>query len=262
MKVRIVSVTCALAVAVVVVAACGSARRGALEEVGGDAVPPATAEPPGPPTAAPDAPPDPKLQQFASQVSEVPAAIRERMDGVSMRPGCPVGYDDLRYLRVSYWTFDSSPATGELVVHRDVADDVVGVFERLFDAHFPIRRMNLVDDFGRAGGPGDGADDYASIEADNTSAFNCRFRTASRSEFSQHSYGTAVDVNPLENPYVSAAGTTVHERSRPFLDRSSTATGVIAADGPAVAAFGSIGWVWGGTWSGIRDFQHFSRNGR
>lgn len=259
------------AVAAVVAAGCSPPRHAVPEEVRDDGGTPASSFIHAPPVGQPSpqtteqiAEPatQPAAPPFESETSEIPAAVRHRMDGVSMQPGCPVGFDDLRYLRVSYWTFDSAPATGELVVHRDVADDVTGVFRRLYDARFPIRRMTLVDDFGRADDRADGADDFASIEADNTSAFNCRLRTGSAAEYSQHSYGTAVDVNPLENPYVSAGGTTAHKRSRPYLDRGTTAAGVISADGAAVEAFGSVGWVWGGTWSGARDFQHFSRNGR
>ncbi len=151
--------------------------------------------------------------------------------------------------------------TGELVVNASVADNVVAVFRRLYEAGFPIRRMTLVDDYGAASDPADGADDFASIEADNTSAFNCRQRTGTGG-WSEHSFGTAIDLNPLENPYVSSDGTTSHPGSRRFLDRSLAVPGVIAGDGPAVAAFRDIGWGWGGTWSTPKDYQHFSRSGR
>lgn len=199
---------------------------------------------------------------FTASVAPVPDEVRRRMDGVSMRPGCPVGYDDLRYVRLTHLGFDGRPAEGELVVAATVADDVVAVFRRLYEARFPVRRMTLVDDFGPADDRADGGDDFASIEADNTSAFNCRLRTGSATEFSQHSYGTAIDLNPLENPYVTTAGTTAHARSVPYLDRAVVAPGVVTADGPAVAAFAGIGWGWGGTWSGARDLQHFSATGR
>jgi hypothetical protein len=121
--------------------------------------------------------------------------------------------------------------------------------------------MQLVDDFGPADDPDDGADDFASIEADNTSAFNCRLRTGSTTEFSQHSYGTAIDLNPLRNPYVGTSGTTSHPASVPYLERSPR-PGVITGDGPVVAAFREIGWSWGGDWSTVKDYQHFSLSGR
>lgn len=129
------------------------------------------------------------------------------------------------------------------------------VFERLFRHRFPIRRMRLIDEY-------DG-DDYASIEADNTSGFNCRPATGS-TRFSEHAYGRAIDVNPIENPYVFADGTTSHARSRPYLDRSRRRRGMAYDGGVLVKAFTEAGWSWGGHWQppSPRDFQHFSSTGR
>ncbi len=176
------------------------------------------------------------------------------MTGSSWRAGCPVGLDDLRYLRISHWELDGRVELGELVVHRDVVDDLRKVFRDLFDARFPIRSMRLVDDFG--------ASDSASIEADNSSAFNCRMRTDSPGEWSQHSFGRAIDLNPIENPYVSASGTTPHSQSRGFLDRSDRRPGMIVASDAVVAAFAARGWEWGGLWARPTDYQHFSRDNR
>lgn len=199
---------------------------------------------------------------FVSSIEEVPEHVRARMDGGSMRPGCPVGYDDLRYVRVSHIDDTGASVVGELVVAADVAEDVVEVFRELHRAAFPIASMRLVDDFGRSGDPDGGADDFASIEADNTSAFNCRLRTGSTTEFSEHSLGTAIDINPLRNPYVSKGGTTSHPRSVPYLDRSNVRPGMIVDGDPVVSAFARIGWSWGGHWDPPVDHQHFSAGGR
>jgi D-alanyl-D-alanine carboxypeptidase-like protein len=108
---------------------------------------------------------------------------------------------------------------------------------------------------------GYGGDDFRSIEADNTSAFNCRAATGS-THWSNHAYGLAVDVNPIENPYVSG-GRSSHGASAPYLDRSRHRAGMAYEGGLLVDAFGSVGWGWGGSWSGgVRDYQHFSYNGR
>lgn len=197
---------------------------------------------------------------FTFTSAPIDEATRTRMQGVSMRPGCPVQFDDLRLLHIGYVDFDGRDRVGEMVVHRSVVDGVRAVFERLHAERFPIRRMTLVDDFGRAKNPADGADDFKSIEADNTSAFNCRTRTGSASRFSQHSYGTAIDVNPLENPYLRS-GRTSHPASMPFLDRSTRLPGMVLEGDAVVQAFGDIGWRWGGTWSDPVDLQHFSQNG-
>ena len=179
--------------------------------------------------------------------------MRERVVGRSWRRGCPVGLAGLRYLRIRHWGFDGRARTGEMIVNADVVGDVRAVFGRLFAARFPIRRMRLVDDYG--------ASDWHSIEADNTSAFNCRRATGS-TRWSEHSYGRAIDVNPIENPYVFANGTTSHRASRPYLRRSPYRKGMAVRGGALVTAFKAAGWGWGGDWPSPRDYQHFSASGR
>ena len=175
------------------------------------------------------------------------------MTGRSWRPGCPVSISQLRVLTMTYWGFDGRPHIGRLVVNADVAGGVVSVFHRLYDARFPIRRMQPVDLYGGS--------DFRSIEADNTSAFNCRAATGS-THWSEHAYGHAIDVDPIENPYVDG-GRTSHPASRPYLDRSRHRPGMAYPGGTLVGAFAAISWGWGGSWSGtVHDYQHFSRSGR
>jgi D-alanyl-D-alanine carboxypeptidase len=189
---------------------------------------------------------------FHARVQPIPPAVRAEMTGVSWRPGCPVPLSDLRLLTLTYRGFDGRAHTGKLVANRDAATTFVTVFRRLYAAGFPIRRMRPVDAYG--------GDDYRSIEADNTSAFNCRAATGS-SHWSQHAYGRAIDVNPIENPYVSG-GTTSHPASRLYLDRSRHRPGMAYEGGVLVDSFRAAGWGWGGSWTGIKDYQHFSSNGR
>jgi hypothetical protein len=170
----------------------------------------------------------------------------------SWRRGCPVAPTELRLLSVAYLGFDGRAHLGRIVVNATAARPLASVFERLYDARFPIRHIEPVDVYG--------SDDYASIEADNTSAFNCRSATGS-SRWSMHAYGLAVDLNPLENPYVSG-GRTSHARSRRYLDRSLELPGMVHEGDVVVRAFASIGWGWGGRWADPTDYQHFSANGR
>jgi hypothetical protein len=169
----------------------------------------------------------------------------------SWRPGCPVGPAQLRLLRLGYWGFDGRPRVGLLVVRDRVARDVVTVFRRLYAARFPIRRLRKVDAYR-------GSDD-ASMAADNTSGFNCRFVSGTR-RWSQHAYGEAIDVNPVENPYVQGARVSP-PAARRFLDRSNVRPGMAVAGGVLVRAFAAVGWRWGGRWSGSADYQHFSTSG-
>ena len=190
---------------------------------------------------------------YHARAQPIPPAMRAQMTGVSWHPGCPVGLSDLRLITLTYRGFDGRDHNGRLIANRDAATALVAVFRRLYAARFPIRRMEPVDRYG--------GDDYRSIEADNTSSFNCRNATGS-TRWSNHAYGRAIDVNPIENPYVSG-GTTSHPASRPYLDRARHGRGTAYEGGALVEAFRSVGWGWGGTWSGsVRDYQHFSVNGR
>jgi hypothetical protein len=170
----------------------------------------------------------------------------------SYRAGCPVGPSQLRLLRLSYWGFDGKQRVGSLVVRDRVAAEVVVVFGKLYAERFPIRRLRKVDAYR-------GSDD-ASMAADNTSGFNCRFVSGTR-RWSQHAYGEAIDVNPVENPYVQTTRVSP-PAGRRFLDRSRARRGMAVEGGLLVRAFEAVGWKWGGRWSGSRDYQHFSSNGR
>jgi hypothetical protein len=189
---------------------------------------------------------------FRGTISRIDAAQTKRMTGVSWRPGCPVPLRDLRLLTLSRRRFDGRVRTGRLIVHADVAREVVGVFRALYRERFPIRRMVPVDAYGGS--------DFRSIEADNTSAFNCRYVDGTQ-RWSEHAYGRAIDVNPIENPYVSG-GSTSHRASEPYVDRSRRRPGMAYEGGALVRAFDAIGWGWGGRWTSVRDYQHFSASGR
>jgi hypothetical protein len=191
--------------------------------------------------------------RFVFEASPLTHTQRARIATTSWHPGCPVGLSQLRYLRIGYWGFAYRPHLGEMIVNASAVNPLRRGFAALFAAKFPIRRMRLVDDYGGS--------DYASIAADNTSAFNCRNVTGG-SGWSMHAYGLAIDINPIENPYVYANGTTAHAASKPYLDRGNVREGMAVPHGTLVRAFDAIGWGWGGRWPGPTDYQHFSANGR
>ncbi len=192
----------------------------------------------------------PPTPSFEGRIERIDRETRERMSGVSWRPGCPVGFSDLRLLTVSHWGFDRRPRRGRLVVHREEARPILAAMRKLYRLRFPIRRMRLVDAYG--------ADDRRSMAADNTSAFNCRF-VAGTTTWSEHAYGRAIDLNPIENPYVTDSGYVSPPAGARFADRSPHRRGMVG--GRAVRAFAEVGWGWGGNWPGPRDFQHFSASG-
>jgi hypothetical protein len=170
----------------------------------------------------------------------------------SWRPGCPVGPEDLRLLSMSYWGFDDRPHSGTMVVSAAAAPTVLDVFHRLYDRRFPIRRMEPVDVYG-------GSDD-ASIAADNTAAFNCRNAVASGPpHWSAHAYGEAIDVNPVENPYLEG-GQVLPPAGAAYLNRADVRAGMAVKGGELNNAFAAGGWYWGGVWASP-DYQHFSSTG-
>jgi hypothetical protein len=234
---------------------------GVVAEARTPVTPPVTATgpaDPAEPVVAPEAPwadhdavaPDAFTTGYAGTVSAITPELAARM-APSWREGCPVPLADLRYVTVTHRDFAGGTATGELVVHAEVADSVVAVFGELFALGYPVRSMRLVDDFG-------GSDD-ASMAADNTSAFNCR-PISRGTGWSEHAYGRAIDLNPVENPYVRGS-LVLPPEGQPYASRPDE-PGVVHAGDAVVRAFAAHGWQWGGDWSSPVDYQHFSTTGR
>jgi poly-gamma-glutamate synthesis protein (capsule biosynthesis protein) len=200
------------------------------------------------PLAAPlPASASPPPYRWSSQPIDSRLAARMRY---SYRAGCPVPLRDLRYLRMSYIGWYGQVLTGEMVVHKNAVIPVANAFNRMYDQRFPIRRMKLVDDYR-------GSDD-ASMADDNTSAFNCR-PVEGTSSWSMHAYGLAVDVNPIENPYVRR-GKASPPSGQPFVKRTPLRQGMVTS--AVVEDFRRHRWGWGGNFTGNKDWQHFSSNGK
>ena len=147
----------------------------------------------------------PEPDAFAGKVSVLDEPTRGLMRW-SWHPGCPVPIEELRLLTLDYWGFDGQKHVGQMIVHADVAEPVLGAFERLFRARYPIQRIELVDQYE--------ADDERSMGANNTSAFNCREVAGRPGVWSQHAYGRAIDLNPLQNPYTSGSTVSPAEARR------------------------------------------------
>jgi hypothetical protein len=197
-------------------------------------------------------------QPSESSIQKLPPNLRASLvDGGHWKPGCPVPLRDLRLLTVRHWGFDGRGHNGQLIVNKDVAAPLARVFRRLFALRFPIRYMR-VDIYE----PG-----YVlPAHNDVSGSFECREAVpspcvggAASGSWSNHAYGHAVDLNPRENPYVGCGK--VHDgRRSPYTERSPLRKGMVT---PAIVrAFRSIGWGWGGDWSGrTKDYMHFSTTG-
>ena len=187
---------------------------------------------------------------LAHAADPVPPALVAKMRATTWHAGCPVSPEDLRQLTITYWNFDHQRATGVLIVHKDVAEEVTQIFRDLFYHEFLIQKMSPVEEYN--------GDDDASMAANNTSAFNCRDVTGQPGKFSNHSWGRAIDINPLTNPYIKGDKVLPPE-GRQYLDRTHAFPGLVLADGYIVKRFAQAGWQWGGTWSDPKDYQHFEK---
>ncbi|MGH2818551.1 MAG: M15 family metallopeptidase [Actinomycetota bacterium] len=195
--------------------------------------------------------PRPKSGRFAVAIGPVPRSVVERS---TWRPKCPVSLDQLSYLKTTFWGFDHKPHTGEMIVNASVAEQFVGVFRALYQARFPIEEMRVVTlKEQRAWHTAPTGDTNV------TSSFECRQATLG-STWSEHAYGLAVDINPFHNPYLRGE-LVAPELARAYGNREWRRPGMIFEGDIATRAFDAIGWGWGGRWSSLKDWMHFSQSG-
>ena len=199
----------------------------------------------------------PRSERFDGSIERIDRELRSKIVGRSWHPGCPVPIRDLRAVEISYWNFQGTVRTGPLIVNEQVADDVLWVFRRLFRARFPIKRLVLPPRWH----PPRPSDYWDPKPTSPTAAFNCRPAVGSTT-LSQHSYGWAIDINPLQNPYVRSDGSTLRAIARPYRDRSLHRKGMIHDGDVVVRSFDAIGWGWGGRWHTLKDYMHFSLTDR
>ena len=190
-------------------------------------------------------------------ISNISHEIEKKMlEGTSHKKNCPVALNKLRYLTLEYIDFNGNTKIGELIVHKDVSLEIVDIFKTLYETSYPIERMELVSNYK--------GDDFNSIEANNTSAYNSRNIEGTNS-WSRHAYGKAIDINPIQNPYVSKKGKISHTASLKYKIREQKdlnnlgQEAMILKDGIVVNMFKKYGWIWGGDWKTIKDYQHFDK---
>ncbi|MBN1997679.1 M15 family metallopeptidase [candidate division KSB1 bacterium] len=194
---------------------------------------------------------DDSSKKYSAWFGPIPQHILKEVYANSWRDNCPVGPENLAFLRLTHWGMDGNIHTGELIVHRGVSLEVLDIFQELFEGKFFIEKMQRIDIYR--------GDDNLSMTDNNTSAFNCRTVTFG-DELSNHAYGIAIDINPVMNPYVYRNGTrTLPPNGRPYIKRNPEIPGLIHRDGSCYRAFTRRGWSWGGDWNRIKDYQHFEK---
>lgn len=184
---------------------------------------------------------------------ELSQEIRERITGKSYGENCVVPYEELCYISVLYWGFDDQTHTGEMIVNRAIAEDVVEIFRELYEAKYPIERMVLIDEYD--------ADDNASMAENNSSAFNYRVIEGT-DRISLHGYGLAIDINPLYNPYIhnlNGKQVVTPVEGALYEDRTLECPYYIREGDVCYQAFIKRGFTWGGEWKNNKDYQHFQK---
>lgn len=183
--------------------------------------------------------------------SEIPEDIRNEMYGVTISDKSHVSFDELSYLTLTYVGYDGESHIGNMVIDKELADEVIEIFKELYEIEFPIEKMRLACEY-------DGVDEM-SMRDNNTSAFNDR-PIAGGTGLSYHQLGRAIDINPLVNPYIRFSDNLLlPETAGEYLDRNLDVQGMIKEDSECVAIFKKYGWAWGGDWNSLKDYQHFEK---
>ena len=193
--------------------------------------------------------PPPTDERFIGTIEPIPPDVLARSSWV---PECPVTLDELSYLTMTHYGFDQRFHTGEMIVNASVAVDVVEVFRKLHEARFPIEQMRVITK--------EEIDAHPTGDWNDTTSFVCRPAVGS-SSWSQHAFGTGIDINPFHNPYLKG-DLVLPELASAYVDRDDVRVGMIVPGDVATEAFAEIGWGWGGHWSSLKDWMHFSLSGR
>ena len=187
--------------------------------------------------------------QLNNNVHPLTSQQQSQMQNVCWYPNCPVQLNQLVMVTVPYWGFDNQTHQGIVVVNKKVANQVLDIFQMIYAAHFSIEKIKLIEDY-------HGNDDL-SMADNNSSGFNCR-NVANSKHFSLHSYGLAIDINPLMNPYVREQKV-LPSVGRKYLNRAENLPGMIKKNDVVYLAFKKYHWTWGGDWAHLKDYGHFEK---
>lgn len=197
--------------------------------------------------------------------SELTEVQKEAMNGKSYIENPDISYDDLRYIKVLHYNFYHQIQVGELVVNQAIAENCRQIFMELFQEEYEINSMYLIDRYYEKDQVRNGEQvDISSINDDNTSAFHYR-KIAGTEVLSNHAYGMAIDINPLENPYVKEADlqqtvASQYKDYNSYKDRTAQRAHMISKDDACYRIFKAHGFQWGGEWNGNKDYQHFEKD--
>ena len=196
---------------------------------------------------------------FTSSVIERGDEIFNRINGKSYRDNDDIALEDLRYLTIPYYNFEQQVMLGEMIVNKDIEEDVRSIFKELFNNKYEIKSMRLIDDYWQVGCDGNIADNN-SVGDNNTSCF-CYRSVTGGGNISNHGYGRAIDINPQQNPYVEN-GQNSHRNADEYVNNRYVGEPhvIVASDEDiCYSTFMKYGFKWGGNWTNPIDYQHFEK---
>lgn len=186
--------------------------------------------------------------EFKAQI--IPQKIQNEMLGVSFKENKYIKIEDLRYLSLTYYGFDNKRHIGHMVVNKLVANEVLDIFKVLYKNKYKIEKIKIIDKYK--------ASDELSMKNNNSSSFCYRLKTNGKG-VSKHGLGLAIDINPVQNPYIRK-GVVLPIEGKKYVDRNKIKTGMILKNDVCYNAFINKGWEWGGDWKTMKDYQHFEKN--
>lgn len=180
------------------------------------------------------------------EIRDIPLDIQNKMiEKKVWSSECIIPLKKLKLLNLTHYNFDNRIEVGQMVVHSSKADSVITIFQELFALKFPIHTIRLIDEFE--------GDDELSMKANNSSCFNFR-KIAGSDRLSLHAYGLAIDINPIQNPFIQK-GNISPTSGKNFINRSNIKAGMVE---PIVKVFFKYGFTeWGGNWQEPIDYHHF-----
>lgn len=183
------------------------------------------------------------MQEYNSIITDSDLTFEEAISGLDF----PVEIKkNLTLINVLYFGFDEKIHKGQLVIHKKLSAELKEIFDELFAKRFPIAKVIPIVKYNW--------DDETSMRDNNSSAFNYRFISGTE-RLSNHSYGTAIDINPFQNPYI--VGKKIMPKGSEY---DKKAKGTILAESVVVKIFKERGWEWGGDWKTRKDYQHFEKS--
>lgn len=184
---------------------------------------------------------------FEYKITTIPPNVQKLMRKYIWHPGCPVSLQDLAYVKLSYWGMDHKKHIGFLIINKRLATEVVDIFREIYQQQFPIERMEPIP-FNTA------------VATNDTSAYYCRAKREHPNGYSLHSYGYAIDINTLINPYIRF-NIVLPLEGKSYLDRTKPIPGMIIRGDKVYQIFIKHGWHWGGDFKGpAKDYMHFEKD--